>query len=261
MATLAELENSYKNPNVQQFLKIIADAEGVKYGYNTMFGNSYFANLAQHPNKKIAFKEKDGSINYTTAAGAYQFLYSTWSRLKNAFGFKNFSGKNQDLAAIALIAENNALNDVKAGNFRNAINKLGGVWASLPSSQYKATQPSKTWGQIGMPDNQDKNQQSQQGLKKYLMDLPAVKALAGGILAANTIATNEDGVLAGAGQVGGAAIDAVGEYLPNPAEYIAGAGNFALRSVVILSAVGMIAIGFYFMFKQEITETIKAVTK
>jgi hypothetical protein len=40
-----------------------------------------------------------------------------------------------------------ALNDVLKGNYQAAIQKLGGTWASLPSSPY--AQPRKSWDQIG----------------------------------------------------------------------------------------------------------------
>lgn len=256
MATLAELEQSYQNQNVRNFLKIIAEAEGVKYGYNTLFGNSYIPNLAQHPNTKVPFTDKTGKLDYSTASGAYQFLYDTWERLKKQFGFKDFGGRNQDLGAIALIAEKGALNDVKAGNYRTAINKLGGVWASLPSSQYKNTQPSKTWEQLGL----DEKSEQPTGIKKWFMAMPSTQLMIGGILAGNTIMNHEDGVLAGAGQVAGQAVDAVSNAMPDFGGIVDSAGNFALRAVVILSAVAIIAIGFYFMFKQEITNTVKAVT-
>lgn len=256
MATLGELEKSYANPNVQQFLGIIAKAEGVKYGYNTLFGNSYIPSLAQHPNTKVPFTDKNGKLDYSTASGAYQFLYGTWERLKNSFGFKDFGGRNQDLGAIALIQEKGALKDVEKGDFKNAINKLGGVWASLPSSQYKDTQPHKTWEQLGMSETQE----APTGIKKWFLEMPSTKLLTYGIGASATIMNNKDGVLAGAGEVAGQVGGAVSNYLPDVSGIVDGAGNFALRAVVILSAIAIIVLGFYFMFKQEITNVAKAVT-
>lgn len=241
MATINDLQQSYQNQNVREFLKLIADAEGVKYGYNTLFGNSYLPSLASHPNQLVPFTQKDGTINYSSAAGAYQFLFDTWERLKRKFGFNDFGGVNQDLGAIALIAEKGALGDVEKGDFKTAINKLGGVWASLPSSKYKDTQPSKTWGQIGMGET---------GVKKWMLDLPGIKILTGAAGAINEVKTNEGGVLAGAGEV-------IKGYTP---DYVGEAGNFALRAVVIVSAVALVILGFYFMFKQEINSTIEAVT-
>lgn len=258
MATRTTLEQSYQNANVQSFLKLIADAEGVKYGYNTLFGNTYFSNLSQHPNILVPFKQSDGTMNKSSAAGAYQFLNDTWTRLKNKFGFTSFSGKNQDLAAIALIEEKGALYDVMRGDFKTAVNKLGGVWASLPSSQYKDTQPSKTWEQIGL-NNKDSSA-APTGIKKWLLEMPATKLFSVGVGAAATVQNNEDGILAGMGEAAGQIGGAVGNYMPDIGGYVDNAGNFALRAVVILAAIAIIVLGFYFMFKQEIASAVKAVT-
>ena len=50
MATLKDIQNAYANPNTRKFLDFIAQAEGVKHGYNTLFGNQRFDNLGSHPN-------------------------------------------------------------------------------------------------------------------------------------------------------------------------------------------------------------------
>lgn len=140
---LSQLQQAYANPNVRKFLDLIAQAEGVKHGYNTMFGNERFGNLSAHPNVRKAFKQTDGQTNYTTAAGRYQFLNSTWNNLAKRYGFRDFSPQAQDLGAIALIAGRGALNDVLKGNWQAAIQKTGKEWASLPSSTYK--QGKRSW--------------------------------------------------------------------------------------------------------------------
>lgn len=140
---LSQLQQAYANPNVRKFLDLIAQAEGVKHGYNTMFGNERFSNLSTHPNVRKAFKQTDGQTNYTTAAGRYQFLNSTWNNLAKRYGFRDFSPQAQDLGAIALIAGRGALDDVLKGNWQAAIQKTGKEWASLPSSTYK--QGKRSW--------------------------------------------------------------------------------------------------------------------
>lgn len=140
---LSQLQQAYANPNMRKFLDLIAQAEGVKHGYNTMFGNERFGSLATHPNVRKAFKQTDGKTNYTTAAGRYQFLNSTWNNLAKRYGFNDFSPKSQDLGAIALIAGRGALDDVLKGNWQAAIQKTGKEWASLPSSTYK--QGKRSW--------------------------------------------------------------------------------------------------------------------
>ncbi|WP_180008201.1 glycoside hydrolase family 104 protein [Acinetobacter sp. YH12238] len=146
MATRQELEKALNNPNVRKILDVIASSEGVKHGYNTIFGNERTEDLKAHPNIKKEFTQTDGKKNSTTAAGRYQFLKGTWDSVSKKYGLKDFSPKNQDLAAVALILGRGALGDVIKGDFTKAIGKLGGEWASLPSSNY--AQPKKSWKDI-----------------------------------------------------------------------------------------------------------------
>ena len=64
-------------------------------------------------------------------------MNGTWNGVSKKYDLNDFGGVNQDLGAIALIAENGALKDVQGGNFKKAIDKLGNIWASFPSSPYK----------------------------------------------------------------------------------------------------------------------------
>lgn len=150
---LSELQQAYANPNVRKYLDFIASSEGVKHGYNTIFGNERFNNLGAHPNVRKEFTQTDGKKNYTTAAGRYQFLNGTWGNLQKQYGFRDFSPQSQDLGAIALIAQRGALNDVMSGNWNGATGKLGKEWASLPSSTY--AQGKRSWDfvskQLGRP--------------------------------------------------------------------------------------------------------------
>lgn len=146
MATRQELEKALSNPNVRKMLDVIANAEGVKHGYNTIFGNERSDDLKAHPNVKKEFTQTDGKKNSTTAAGRYQFLKGTWDKVSKKYGLTDFSPKNQDLAAVALILGRGALGDVIKGDFTKAVGKLGGEWASLPSSPY--AQPKKSWKDI-----------------------------------------------------------------------------------------------------------------
>ena len=146
MATRAELERHLQNPNVRKMLDLIAHSEGVKHGYHTMFGNTRLNDLSKHPGVSKGFRQTDGKANSTTAAGRYQFLKGTWNNLASKYGLTDFSEKSQDIAALALIAEKGQLQNVLNGNLREAVGKLGGVWASLPSSNYK--QPKHSWATV-----------------------------------------------------------------------------------------------------------------
>lgn len=108
-------------------------------GYRTMFGGKTFTDMSRHPNVKVPFRD-----TYSTAAGAYQFLYSTWTTLALRLNLKDFSETSQDLAAIELIREKNALADVEAGRISDAIYKIRKIWASLPGAGYNQPEKSLT---------------------------------------------------------------------------------------------------------------------
>ena len=148
MATYQQLQQLLNNPNARQMLDIIAKAEGVKHGYNTMFGNQRINSLQSHPNIRKSFVQTDGKSNVTTAAGRYQFLKGTWDGVAQQYGLKDFSPQNQDIAALALMAQNGSLPYVLKGDFQTAVKKSGGTWASLPSSPY--AQPKRSWSELGL---------------------------------------------------------------------------------------------------------------
>ncbi|MFG4301838.1 hypothetical protein ACF0AV_15360 [Acinetobacter baumannii] len=148
MATRENFEKLLNAPNVQKMLNLIASAGGVKHGYNTLFGNERLSDLSWHPGIKKGFTQTDGKKNATTAADRYQFLEDTWNGVAKQLGLKDFSPKNQDIAAVALLAQNGALPSVLKGDFKTAIQKSGSTWASLPSSPY--AQPKKSWSDLGM---------------------------------------------------------------------------------------------------------------
>ena len=137
---MAITDSEVSNPNVQKFLAFTASAEGTdKHGYNTQVGGTRFEDLSKHPNNPTV-KTADG---VSTAAGRYQITGTTWDTLQRKHGFTDFSEPNQDKAAVALLKDKGAYEDVVKGDFTSAINKTGGVWASFPSSPYK--QPKKSW--------------------------------------------------------------------------------------------------------------------
>lgn len=159
MATRDNYEKLLNAPNVQKMLNLIANAEGVKHGYNTLYGNERLDDLSQHPGIKKQFTQTDGKKNVTTAAGRYQFLKDTWDGVANQLGLKDFSPKNQDIAAVALLAQNGALPSVLKGDFKTAVQKSGSTWASLPSSPY--AQPKRSWKELGISNPAREDYQSQ----------------------------------------------------------------------------------------------------
>lgn len=169
MSERQQLEKLLNDPNARKMLDLIANAEGVKHGYNTLFGNERVGSLKAHPNVRKQFKQTDGKTNTTTAAGRYQFLKPTWDGLARQYGLTDFSPRNQDLGALALIKRRGALNDVLKGDYHSAVNKLGKEWASLPSSNY--AQPKKSWGQLGLEGNSAKGSRMQKASMNDLHSL------------------------------------------------------------------------------------------
>lgn len=128
--------------NIAAFLWMIRVCEGTSgpEGYQVMFTGKLFPiddpaygsyQWKDHP--RIA--NKGGGIT-STAAGAYQFLASTWDEVKKSLKLPDFSPASQDKACIFLLRRRRALEDVRNGNFSVAINKCNKEWASLPGSPY-----------------------------------------------------------------------------------------------------------------------------
>lgn len=159
--------------NLRAFLRVIREGESSQDegAYRWLFGSTrskpkLFDSFADHPRVRT-YEEydgqfiKNGKIDFTTAAGAYQITQTTWGDCVNALALQDFGQASQDIAAVWLIRRGKALDDVLAGRVRQAIAKLGNEWASLPSSTYG--QPTKTlehalrvyreWGGTERPDN------------------------------------------------------------------------------------------------------------
>lgn len=119
--------------NVKAFLAVIRKGEGTSdaNGYRRIFGGQLFTSFADHP--RILVRKSGIS---STAAGAYQFLASSWDETARIQGLTDFSPANQDLGALGRIAARGALDDVINGRFESAIRKCGKEWASLPYSPY-----------------------------------------------------------------------------------------------------------------------------
>ncbi len=101
-------------------------------GYNTQFTGTKFTDTSKHP------RELRSGGGYTSdAAGAYQFLSTTWDRAKNALGLQDFSPESQEKAGRYLTQQRGVNPDqvfkTKA-EFKEAMDKLAPEWASLPYS-------------------------------------------------------------------------------------------------------------------------------
>lgn len=137
--------------NVAAFLAMIRYAEGtagrgdpyrVCYAYRHTIQS-----LAEHPAVSGEWAGEPlpesycraaglGSVCKSTAAGAYQIIRPTWLTLKRELRLPDFGPASQDAAAVELIRQRGALNDVRAGRLATAIDKVARTWASMPGANY-----------------------------------------------------------------------------------------------------------------------------
>lgn len=144
---VAPAPSSSYHPNVAKFLGVLGQAEGA--GYGTIVGGSEFNNYTEHP-RVVGLRTAEGP---STAAGRYQITKTTYDDTAKKLGINDFSPASQDKIAIQLIKDKGAYEDVVRGDYNSAMKKLGGVWASLPSSKY--SQPKLTQEQFNKMANQD----------------------------------------------------------------------------------------------------------
>ncbi|MEN6375587.1 MAG: glycoside hydrolase family 104 protein [Smithella sp.] len=123
--------------NRKAFLDMIAVSEGTKghgdNGYNVIVGGGLFSSYADHPRKLVVLNKRGLK---STAAGRYQLLSRYYDAYKKQLNLPDFSPASQDKIAIQQIREQNALEDVDAGRFEDAVRKCRNIWASLPGAGY-----------------------------------------------------------------------------------------------------------------------------
>ena len=136
--------------NVAAMLYTIAECEGVprgRDGYFVLFGwpapGRTFTSIADHPRVKFPFTQTDGTVNYSSAAGRYQIIAPSWDAMRARIRLPNFAPEHQDEWATQTITDQGALDDVRRGDLRAAIDKLSSIWASLPASKYM--QPKRSY--------------------------------------------------------------------------------------------------------------------
>ena len=98
-------------PERRALLNTIRYAEGTwsngdDRGYQVMYGGGSFDDLSRHP-ETIVVK------GYTSAAaGAYQFLPSTWKGVASELQLDSFEPAQQDQAALHLVERRGALDEI-----------------------------------------------------------------------------------------------------------------------------------------------------
>lgn len=129
--------------NMRAMLRVIQWAEGtyseddpyrVTYGYADPL-----TDLTVNPWETGQVQTVAGPDGPTTAAGAYQIVFSSWKDYVRATGAdaNDFSPAAQDAYALWAIERKRKVgDDVRAGNLTRALNRLSWEWASLPPARY-----------------------------------------------------------------------------------------------------------------------------
>jgi lysozyme len=161
MTLLEEIRAALANRNVQAFLRSpIREGESSQdtTAYWWLYGSTKAAprladSLGDHPRVKTyeAYDGqfiKNGKLDYTTAAGAYQITATTWDTvIQPALHLPDFTPESQDMAAVYLLKHRRALDDVMAGRFGAACGKLQQEWASMPGASY-GDQPTQQMARV-----------------------------------------------------------------------------------------------------------------
>ena len=117
----------------KRWSKLIREGEGTSgdNGYNTMFTGSQFSDTSKHP-RQI---NRSGDLA-SDAAGAYQFLSTTWDGAKNALGLTDFSPSSQEKAGKYLAQKRGLDTDTvftDKQSFLKELDKIAPEWASMPT--------------------------------------------------------------------------------------------------------------------------------
>ena len=116
-------------PEEQALLRTIRFAEGTDSaaGYTTMFTFKQFTDTSRHPRQINV----SGNLR-SDAAGAYQYLSTTWQPYADGLQLKDFSPESQDRVAHHHVKKLGV--DPKQLLTREMLAKLSGTWASLPKA-------------------------------------------------------------------------------------------------------------------------------
>jgi murein DD-endopeptidase MepM/ murein hydrolase activator NlpD/muramidase (phage lysozyme) len=136
------------HPNVAAFLEMVRDGEGTKgdRGFTTMFTGAQLSGFSSHP------AQLQSGGGYTSdAAGAWQFLSTTWNPTAAKLGLKDFSPRSQALGAQQLLKDKGIYEAVVRGDLTAALSQGSYIWASLPAGPGQSGrygQPNHTYSEV-----------------------------------------------------------------------------------------------------------------
>lgn len=132
MMDATRLAVALSHANVGAFLRVLRQGESSQGddAYTIINGGAHFSSFDAHPFGELP------TTRGGRAAGAYQFLPTTWADLRRRYpwALPDFAPRSQDAGAVLLINDRGALADVIAGRLDAAIVKLRPEWTSLPGA-------------------------------------------------------------------------------------------------------------------------------
>lgn len=120
-------------PERKALLNTIRYAEGTwrsgsADGYRMLYGGELVSCLKAHPDRVVVRRYA------SAAAGAYQFMPSTWNAAAGSLKLKGFGPANQDQAALYLVERSGALGAIDRGRLTaELMARLAPTWASFPN--------------------------------------------------------------------------------------------------------------------------------
>ncbi|MEX3955887.1 glycoside hydrolase family protein [Trinickia sp. EG282A] len=127
--------NGY-DANLSAFLYMLRMGESSNR-YNVIYGGQTFSDYSHHPDIAVPIASRPGW--HSTAAGAYQFIYSTWQQIAAEAGLVDFTPASQDAGAAQYLTDLGAMPFIEAGDVQGAIsqiNSTGIIFQSLAVRPY-----------------------------------------------------------------------------------------------------------------------------
>ncbi len=112
--------------------------------YTILYGRSHFSSFDKHPRIAIPITIPGYEGKKSTAAGAYQINWPTYTDFAPGLGITDFSPASQDAIALAIVKRTGAYDALIAGDVAEAFRLASSRWASLPGSLAKQNPQSES---------------------------------------------------------------------------------------------------------------------
>jgi muramidase (phage lysozyme) len=125
------LQALFDHPNVKAFYAVVRRGESSlgPEAYTMVNGGPPIADFSKHPYAGLSTKQGG------RAAGAPQFIPSTWQEIAERYSLPDFSPASQDLGYVGcLLKRSGAIEALLAGRFEEAVRICRPEWTSLPGA-------------------------------------------------------------------------------------------------------------------------------